>query len=469
MPPTSSTSASTALDDVIILQSQAPDAAPVAYDVRTGAHVKSYTRASRGAAGGVAALGDTKLLTLSVDKRALDAHDLTKESLENSSVLSERPSAIATSGDGAYACAGSASGACAAWDAKTGRLLARWKAHFKAVSCVKFSACGGVIVTGGEDGAVHAWRLSTLFDEEGGASGGGGGASAWRSWTEHALGVRGLALGGLRGVGGDVTIVSCSGDRACKIYSLASGAVLRECRLPTALTCVALDACEATLYAGGVDGRVFEIPLNAAPSIGASLDGGADARDGIVALEGHAKALVSVECTRDGAAIITASEDGTARIWDAASRQTLHILRHPKASICATVLVPRSRYSGQGRGDAGAEKTRSKPTPPPTFSKFLIGAGDRSGVKPWQGPNVVIRSSSSAKRQRREMRVDEDAGDGDVATAAVPDAAETADIRVRLNHALADAAKANADVEQWKTLYLELKQLVDRQLVDSDA
>ena len=67
------------------------------------------------------------------------------------------------------------------------------------------------------------------------------------------------------------------------------------------------------------------------------------------------------------------------------------------------------------------------------------------------------------------MRVDEDAGGGDVSTAAVPDAAETADIRARLNHALADAAKANADVEQWKTLYLELKQLVDRQLVDSDA
>jgi hypothetical protein len=36
MAPTPSTSASTALDDVIILQSQAPDAALVAYDVRTG-------------------------------------------------------------------------------------------------------------------------------------------------------------------------------------------------------------------------------------------------------------------------------------------------------------------------------------------------------------------------------------------------------------------------------------------------
>jgi pre-rRNA-processing protein IPI3 len=247
---------------------------------------------------------------------------------------------------------------------------------------------------------------------------------------------------------------------------LASGAVLRECRLPTALTCAALDACEATLYAGGVDGRVFEIPLNAAPSIGASLDGGADARDGIVALEGHAKALVSVECTRDGAAVITASEDGTARIWDAASRQTLHILRHPKASICATVLVPRSRYSGQGRGDAGADKkTSRKPPPPPTFSKFLIGAGDRSGVKPWQGPTVVI--PSGAKRQRVDDVVVVNVSTG--ASRAPEDAEDAENVLARLNQATADAAKANADVEQWKTLYLELKQLVDRQLVDSDA
>jgi len=470
MPQPISASPSTALDDVIILCSSFPDAPAVAFDVRTGACMKSYARASRGAAGGCAALADAKLLTLSVDKRSIDAHDLMRESLEHASVLAERPSAIATSSDGAYACVGSASGSCAAWDALTGRLLARWKAHFKSVTCVRFSPCNGVIITGGDDGAVHAWRMSSLFDD-GGA--GGSTATAWRTWTEHALGVRGLAVGRLRGVAGDVTVISASADRTVKMYSLASGSTLRERRLPSAPTCAALDACEATLYVGTVDGRTFEIALNGAPSVGASLDG-ADARDGVVALEGHSKAVTSVECSRDGATVTTASEDGTARVWDCASRQTTHVLRHPKGSVVATAMVPRWRFSGQGRGDGGAE-TKRKPTPTPMFSKYLIGAGDRSGVKPWQGPMVMI-TPRTTKRSREDEDEDEDEEDAvDVDVDARPSASPAAasgqgeDLRARLAIATAAVSNAVAEVEEWKTLYIELKTIVDRQLVDAEV
>ena len=324
-----------------------------------------------------------------------------------------------------------------------------------------FTPCGSALVTGGEDGAVHAWRVSELCDDGETTRR----ANAWRSWTEHALGVSDVTCGGLAGVGGDVSVVSCSADRTCKIYSLGNGATLRQVRCPTALTCCALDACEATLYAGGVDGRLFEIPLNGAPSVAVSLDGSADARDGMVALEGHSKKLVAVACSTDGNAVVSASEDGTARVWDAASRQTLHVLRHPKAPICDIALVPRARYSGQGRGDRDGARKRAKASPAPTFSKFLIGPGDRSGLKPWQGAPITIAGAidvDASDRHRRPF------ADETRAAPALGPALDADAARDELAKTKNDVRRARDEVEEWKKLYTDLKSLVDRKLVDAE-
>lgn len=461
------TTAST-LDDVLLVSSSAKNAPVVAFDVRTGAILRHYGRNNGAGGGALCALGVDKLLVLCPDKRSMDAYGIDKESMERSSILPERPSCVASSRDGVYAACGSSSGSASVWEASSGRLLARFKAHFKGVSAMMFTADGSALITGGEDGAVHAWRMSEVLDDERAAHGATR-ATAWRSWTEHSLGVTGIATGSLSGAGGDVCVVSCSADRTCKIYSLGSGSTLRQVRCPTALSCCALDACEATLYAGGVDGRLFEIPLNGAPSVAVSLDGSgsADARDGMVALEGHSKKLVSVECSTDGAAVITASEDGTARVWDAASRQTLQILRHPKAPICATAMISRSRFSGEGRGDRGAEKRRAKSSPAPTFSKFLIGPNDRSGIKPWQGaPTTLTGTVAEHKRPRRAVTSTTTTSTSTSTNA--PQSEDVAALRDALTAARADADAARADAEEWRKLHGDLKIIVDRQLVDAE-
>lgn len=216
---------------------------------------------------------------------------------------------------------------------------------------------------------------------------------------------------------------------------------------------------------------MFEIPLNGAPSVAVSLDGSgsADARDGMVALEGHSKKLVSVECSTDGAAVITASEDGTARVWDAASRQTLQILRHPKAPICATAMISRSRFSGEGRGDRGAEKRRAKSSPAPTFSKFLIGPNDRSGIKPWQGaPTTLTGTVVEHKRPRRAVTSTTTTSTSTNAPEPTPQSEDVAALRDALTAARADADAARADAEEWRKLHGDLKTIVDRQLVDAE-
>jgi len=451
-----------ALDDVVLIASSARDAPVVAFDARTGAVVKQYNPSSSGAGGGpLAALGCDRLVQLCPDKRQLCAYGVDKESCERSSVLPERPMSVCASRDGRFVASGSASGTASVWEASTGRLLARFRAHFKGVTAMMFTPCGSALVTGGEDGAVHAWRVSELCDDGETTRH----ANAWRSWTEHALGVSDVTCGGLAGVGGDVSVVSCSADRTCKIYSLGNGATLRQVRCPTALTCCALDACEATLYAGGVDGRLFEIPLNGAPSVAVSLDGGADARDGMVAFEGHSKKLVGVACSTDGNAVISASEDGTARVWDAASRQTLHVLRHPKAPICDICLVPRARYSGQGRGDRDGDRKRAKVSPAPTFSKFLIGPGDRSGLKPWQDAPITLAGAIDADASEHHRRPVADETRDAPPPASAADADETRDALAKTKTNL---SRARDEVEEWKKLYTDLKSLVDRKLVDAE-
>jgi pre-rRNA-processing protein IPI3 len=207
---------------------------------------------------------------------------------------------------------------------------------------------------------------------------------------------------------------------------------------------------------------VFEIPLNGAPSIAASLDGGTDARDGMVALVGHSKKLVSVQCSSDGNSIISASEDGTARVWDVASRQTLHILRHPKAPISDIALIPRSRYSGQGRGDYGTDRKRAKTSAAPTFSKFLIGPGDRSGLKPWQGTLVSIPGGGVSKK--RAVDVSQTSVHDDTPATSGGDNGEA---HAALAKKSTELDRARAEVEEWKKLYGDLKSIVDRQLVDA--
>ncbi|CEG00088.1 WD40 repeat [Ostreococcus tauri] len=452
-------SATSATRDAVVLCAAAVDADVVAVDARTGAHVRAMGVPKGFAAGGVAAVGANELAVLAPGKRAIARYGRGRTSVTSTTTTGERPSAIAGTTCGRLMASGTASGTASAWEASSGRLLARWRAHFKGVSAMTFTPCGSVLITGGEDGAVHAWRVSELTED----GGGGGGVRAWRSWTDHALAVSDVTCGRMSGCGGDVTVVSCSADRTCKIYGLGSGATLRQVRCPTALTSCALDACEATLYAGGADGRVFEIPLNGAPSMAVSLDGGLDARDGMIALEGHSKRVVGVACSTDGDFVVSASEDGTARVWDCASRQTLHILRHPKPPICDVLLVPLSAYAESSRGDAGSSRKRAKTTPAPTLSKILIGTGDRSGLKPWQGAPVALAGARESSRPRAA------AAARTAAARAVPADAESEIARLKSDLAARsdDVSTARNDAEKWKKLYNDLKSIVDAQLVDN--
>src|SRR5262249_3016334 len=59
----------------------------------------------------------------------------------------------------------------------------------------------------------------------------------------------------------------------------------------------------------------------------------------LVAFRGHSGALHSALFGTDGRFVVTASDDQTARVWDAATGKEVHLLRH-KASVQFAVMTP---------------------------------------------------------------------------------------------------------------------------------
>lgn len=164
-----------------------------------------------------------RIIVIVFDKCVMMMYGVDKEFFECVFVLFEWLSVVCVLRDGVYVASGSVSGTCAVWEARSGWLFVRFKVYFKGVMMMMFMFCGSVLVMGGEDGVVYVWRVSALCDD----GGAGTRVNAWRSWIEYVLGVSGVMCGSVVGVGGDVSVVLCSVDWMCKIYSLGNGTTFR--------------------------------------------------------------------------------------------------------------------------------------------------------------------------------------------------------------------------------------------------
>ena len=126
---------------------------------------------------------------------------------------------------------------------------------------------------------------------------------------------------------------------------------------------------QATLLHGhGMGVRVADFSLDGQRILTASRDGTAriwDAETGkdLVALEGHEDAIWSAELRSDGLQVLTASDDGSARIWDAVTGAELALLargggpvRTARFDADGNRVVTGSEDGGARLWDAGADK-----------------------------------------------------------------------------------------------------------------
>ncbi len=168
----------------------------------------------------------------------------------------------------------------------------------------------------------HVYKLSILF------------VADCLHRSEHSLPITSIHCG----LGeANAIIATASLDRTCKIWSLASGALLRSVTLPAGVTAVTLDAGEHAMYTGTNDGTIFEVALvggddassdsdrqQAAAAAGPGpssvaqqqllqaqrLQRQQDAAQGRVRMEGHGAAVSSLGASLDGERLISGGMEG---------------------------------------------------------------------------------------------------------------------------------------------------------------
>uniref|UniRef100_A0A7C9DS81 Uncharacterized protein n=1 Tax=Opuntia streptacantha TaxID=393608 RepID=A0A7C9DS81_OPUST len=164
---------------------------------------------------------------------------------------------LVSNSEGTYLIGGGVSGDIYVWEVLTGRLLKKWHAHYRAVTCLTLSDDESLLVSGAEDGCVRVWSLFMMFDDVRREE---SRHPYVHSFLEHTLRITDVKSG--HG-GSNAVIISSSEDRTCKVWSLATGRLLRSIVLPTIIDTIAIDSGECVFYAGGRDGKIYIAALNA--------------------------------------------------------------------------------------------------------------------------------------------------------------------------------------------------------------
>ncbi|PIA15857.1 WD40 repeat-like protein [Coemansia reversa NRRL 1564] len=246
---------------------------------------------------------------------------------------------------GNYFAAGSRSGRVLVWEIASGRMVGAWDAHYGAVTAL--ASDEGVLVSGGEDAVVHVWLLSQALDQQ---ALGSAGVAPIATMGEHTMPISAISIPQTGLLAGRARIYTASGDQTCKQWCVRVGrgeeGYVGEAQLlatflyPAPVNDIAVDKSETRVFVGTADG-LFQTNLyvctradadtvedERVESELAALGGTSDAVFSKVHIEYPAaeRHIVAVSLGHDGTLLVSASQEGTVRVWDTASRQCIRTI-----------------------------------------------------------------------------------------------------------------------------------------------
>ncbi|CAO2822018.1 unnamed protein product [Amaranthus hypochondriacus] len=344
--------------------------------------------------------------------------------------------------EGTYLFGGGSLGYIYLWEVFTGRLLKKWHAHYGAVSCLALSDDESLLISGAEDGGVRVWSLFMMFDD---ARRKEARHDYVYSFQDHKLRVTDVKSG--HG-GSNAVIISSSEDQTCKVWSLATGRLLRNVTFPSVINAIAIDVGEYAFYAGGRDGKIYIVALNAVTTCSADYG-----KHIIGLLPDSSRAVTSLAFCADGISLVSGSEDGKIRIWDTRSRNIVRMFRHSKGPV-TNILVTSLPESASRSQATSARKTSILP---PSLEKYENSSEEPVGTKAFIGSDIsshpVGVSYLTEEVMNNQIK--------DMQQQGSTTAAEMEVERLKL-----DCTRAMQMVQQWKKMYNNLHQFCVNELVD---
>ncbi|OVA15662.1 WD40 repeat [Macleaya cordata] len=366
---------------------------------------------------------------------------------EVKSFPAEPISPLVSNTDGTYIIGGGSSGNIYLWEVASGRLLKKWNAHYRAVTCLVLSDDESLLISGAEDGFVRVWSLLMMFDDIGNTM-----ATHLyeHNFSEHTLRVTDI----VSGYGGcNAIIISSSEDRTCKVWSLSKGKLLRTIDFPSIIDAIALDPGEHVFYAGGRDGKIYIASLtgdsNSTSKYGMHIVG---------ALSDHSKAVTCLALSVDGVKLVSGFEDGTIWIWNTTSKKMIRVLKHAKGPVSNVLVVSRSPQVQSSVITQASISRRHASSLPPPLDKYMNSSDENVDLKPvnaLQAPHSETLDAFYCSYHVMKNQIKELQQEGSSAASEL----ELERLRVESNRSLQVA-------QQWKKMYDDLHLFSVNELVE---
>ncbi|HEY0366645.1 MAG TPA: WD40 repeat domain-containing protein, partial [Pyrinomonadaceae bacterium] len=257
--------------------------------------------------------------------------------------------------DGKFVVTASADNTVRVWDSLDGKLITNFRGHSQAVNGVAFSSDGQFIVTASDDQTARLWRFHP---------GDRGTGSTIESW-EHSAAVTSIACSPN---GSEVAATTRDGKLSWTglgmqrsvpfMYLVDRSAKVANVRFsPDGQSIATTKGAAGVIYnidalRAFVDAKNSELLYNEAPPPGSAAKNEKKSEPDGVKLEGHAGDINSVAFSPNGNLVVTASADGTARVWEAATGKTVGELRGHSNSVNSASFSPDGKFIVTASDDA---------------------------------------------------------------------------------------------------------------------
>ncbi|KAH7860304.1 hypothetical protein Vadar_011888 [Vaccinium darrowii] len=329
------------LSQEIILASS-PDGTITAFDASSGTALSRFT-GSRSPRKGLTVIG-TNLIASShvypdIASGSIHLYNWWSSTPSNHLPVPEPVGPLAATFDSYFLFAGGISGQIHALSLPSGDLIRSFSAHNnKPVSCLKINDDGSLLFSGGDDGTIAVFPIFKVLDISPHRSNG----FILHRFIGHESTVTSITTG----IGGSSsTIISCSLDCTCKFWSLVHGTHLHTITFPCTIWGVEMDSMESEFFVAGSDGFLYSGALK-----GGNRNTVKEGQRLIKWEQKHHGAVVALAMTNGRRNLVTASENGSIRIWDVERKEVIRVLREEMGSISELVVA-----NGFGIGDGKSE------------------------------------------------------------------------------------------------------------------